>query len=85
MGVGREDRANGMEGHIVNPRVPMGWGGGEELEVGFSRLLKMTANIEVNLTVPDDVNLPQNVRKETRTINFEEKIALATPCHAIYL
>ena len=46
-----------MKGHIANPRVPMG-----ELEAGFSRLLKMIANIDVKFTVPDDVNLKSSLK-----------------------
>ena len=56
--------ANGMKGHIANPRVPMdgGGGGGVELEAGFSRLLKMTANVDVKFTVPDDVNVKSSLK-----------------------
>ena len=51
--------ANGMKGHIANPRSD---GGGIELETGFSRLLKMTANIDVKFTVPDDVNVKSSLK-----------------------
>ena len=52
-----------MKGHIANPRVPMdGGGGGVELEAGFSRLLKMTANVDVKFTVPDDVNVKSSLK-----------------------
>ena len=37
-------------------------GGGGELEAGFSRLLKMTANVDVKFTVPDDVNVKSSLK-----------------------
>ena len=37
-------------------------GGGVELEAGFSRLLKMTANVDVKFTVPDDVNVKSSLK-----------------------
>ena len=62
-----------MKGHIANPLVPMGGGGGIELEAGFSRLLKMTANMDVKFTVPDDVNVKSSLKNiKTRAINLEK-------------
>ena len=62
MGVGRENRCQRDEGPHCQPTRSDVGGGGGELEAGFSRLLKMTANIDVKFTVPDDVNVKSSLK-----------------------
>ena len=64
MGVRREDRCQRDEEPHCQPTRSDGGagGGGVELEAGFSRLLKKTANIDVKFTVPDDVNVKSSLK-----------------------
>ena len=59
-------------------------GGGIELETGFSRLLKMTANIDVKFTVPDDVNVKSSLKMYKLERSIWKNTALATSGHALF-